>query len=552
MRRRGPLVVFEADGLSLRGAVVHVERDGRVRLERLAESRAIEPAAALTDVTEQLRAAGRLPSTQCIVITAEAIGALVRLPVERAQAPESMAQMVRWELEPFLAQQTVARPLGSILSGLGMLSREQVREVLAEQEMRRRQASRDRAANRFGDIARELGHVTDSRIGEALALQARLTEDASADDFACGWSSEPRVPGDEGSPWLVAGMPRRRRQWWLTQLAQRGLRLQALYPLLGCAGAALSTDRERIVVEADRDLVACAAVQRGTVTSLQILPLSFEEPIASVCGELLEERGAREALICGRGSPESVLAGLPSANGQRVALLDPPLDGMLPEGTSRAGLVGLVGAARHALGQVPASAAVRIPARDLGAPLRRRPAFWWAVIAGILVLALGAAEIALAGAHRRAEQDLAEVREPWRRVDAELTRLKRRGIDAKSLRARIARAREERTALQERIGRLEAGPRERAGLLPFLLDALAQSASSEIVLDRLAEVRPGQIRVEGRALTEHAVQAFARAVATRVRGRALRVAAQSIRTDQPGGTGYAFDFSIRPATEEER
>ncbi|MHC5051417.1 MAG: hypothetical protein ACYTGK_12505, partial [Planctomycetota bacterium] len=275
MRRKGPLVVFETDGISLRGAIVSADRAGTVLVERLAESRRVDPAAALAEVAERLRAGGRLPA-HCIVVTAEAIGALVRLPIERAKAPAGMAQMVRWELEPFLAQQSAARPLGSILLGLGILSRRQVRDVLTSQTARREQGSRDGAAIRFGETARTLGYLSEAQLAEALALQARLTESGNDDDFVCGWSPEPRVAGDEGSPWLVAGMPRSKRRWWSTQTARHGLKLQALYPLLGCAGAALAADSERIVVEADRDLVACASVSRGTVTSLQVLPLSVD------------------------------------------------------------------------------------------------------------------------------------------------------------------------------------------------------------------------------------------------------------------------------------
>ncbi|MHC4222557.1 MAG: hypothetical protein ACYSUN_01080 [Planctomycetota bacterium] len=545
------IVALEWDGLGLRGAVAGAERDGVVHFDRLVESRQADPAAALAEVIASLRAAGSFPQ-RCVLLTAEATAALVKLPLlaGKPRSPHEMAQLVRWELEPYFAQQSAARQLGAILVGRGHMGHDEVAQVTAAREERRESLSqREALSGPFGSVARDLGLIDDHQLREALAIESRFAQGDEHAAFACGWTPQRNGgPAEgEGSHWLVAAVPCARRDWWREALAGQGLRLQGIYPRIGIAAAALPTDEpgDRTVLESHWDLVVSTTVSNGSIRSLQVMPRGDEATAWAICGEMLDAVGAHGTVLCAcKGDPQcSVLGG-------GATLLKPTVTGEAAAGTEGHVLARLAGGVRHALGRVPAAAAVRIPARDLGPPLRQRPGFWWsAAVAAALLLVLGG-ELLLAGSMESARQNLADVRDPLTRLERSVAAEKRRAAEVDQLQGVLAAAREQNATLAERLRRFEEELDERSGFLSSLLSALARSASDEVVLHAVEEENPGQVKVEGWALSEKAVQLFTRSVATRLAGQELRIAAQEVHSETDGRgdrpAGYTFAFRLAP------
>jgi hypothetical protein len=76
----------------------------------------------------------------------------------------------------------------------------------------------------------------------------------------------------------------------------------------------------------------------------------------------------------------------------------------------------------------------------------------------------------------------------------------------------------------------------------------AREKGQEVVLRRAAEARPGEVRVQGWAVTERGVQLFTREVAANVRPLSLRVADHEMRaaTGPYGLEGFEFAFRLVP------
>ncbi|MHC4939066.1 MAG: hypothetical protein ACYTHK_08875 [Planctomycetota bacterium] len=203
--------------------------------------------------------------------------------------------------------------------------------------------------------------------------------------------------------------------------------------------------------------------------------------------------------------------------------------------------------ASHAVGRAPAASAVAVPPRDPGAPIRQRPSAWWAAATLLFGLTALGFDGLLDRSRHEAEADLARATEPWERVDREIRRLESRHDAATALLAETNRLDEERRQLADRSDRLERGPARRARVVTAILDALAGPANGAIAIDRVAETKPGEIVVEGCAVSERAVQVYARAVAVQVLPLGLWVVEPSARA---GERSYRFSFRLTEGSRD--
>ena len=122
------------------------------------------------------------------------------------------------------------------------------------------------------------------------------------------------------------------------------------------------------------------------------------------------------------------------------------------------------------------------------------------------------------------------------------------------MKAKIAAAAEVKQERRERLHLLGSVLDARRTFIPTLLQAQAQAMvatrryGEEIVLRKVAEVRPGAVRVEAWALSESGVQRFTRELAQQVRGLDLRVKDHEMREGAGpyGLPGFAFGFVLVP------
>lgn len=550
MFRRSPpqLLVLQTDGYRLCGAVVRAFR-GKVLVERLLEATAVDPIDAIPEVVAGLRT-GKVPQ-KAVVITHEAVGAVLSLPVDPA-APRSdaeMHEMVRWEIEAFFAQQPTSRRIGEILVGRGHLSHDDVQRVLDEQEL---SGAGTPKRVRFGDLACQMGLVNREQLQDALAVQERMQLEEH-DDCICGWSAAGAAGEMNQHRWLATGLSYRSRERWRRACEDAKLDLIGVYPMVGVSAAAL--DREEragieVVLDVTPGMVGVTRLSDGSVESVETHYLAGQPLTAQRCRDFLGASAADRIWLSGHDSRlDVVVEELTAAPGTEARQMPVERDAERPAGECTAPLAAMVGAARHAMRLAPNRAAA-VPGRDPGPGLAHRPSTWAATVAAAGLLALVALEILLLVESGRAEE----------RRSAALARLDK-------LETAIER-------VQETIRRVEALENEKTGLaatlhrdrrtadflefeLPAreqfvleLLDGLAGAAGEEVVVNRVAEVDEAAIEIDGWAMSPEAAHAFARAVAVVSPSWELALDDPPLKTEKGrlGLEGYTFEMRLAPET----
>lgn len=189
---------------------------------------------ALDELLERLAARGlsNLPR-RTDLFSDHVIAAELKLPIDPARPrPRSeMTEIVRWELDPLIMERIAGHPLGEILVERGRFEAHDVQSVLAEQTERRAGAALARGRHRFGALSLELGLIDREQLEECLTLQQRYRE--FGESCLCGFqgrrSQVASAPGKFA--WMACGVDAARAEEWRAALAERGLRLERIFPL---------------------------------------------------------------------------------------------------------------------------------------------------------------------------------------------------------------------------------------------------------------------------------------------------------------------------------
>jgi len=555
-RRRRRILLVQAGGTLARAAVAV---DGR--LERVTESKRADPHEAALEAMEQLEGTSRTPR-RVVLLTAQAVSGVIHLPVDPAhpRPAAAMQEMVRWELEPLIAQHQAAHPIGAILVARGALTAAQAAEVAraagagAGGAAAPGHAALPRSAQRFGEIAMALGHLSRQALEAGLTIQTwfRLGEDR----YISGW----RPLAESGAtghtwPWLAASLSREARAKWQALFARAGRKLAGIYPELGISAACEPEDTtaaHTAIVEIEPDHQACVHLASGAVADMQVRYEVAEEGLAERVAELAGRTPCEQVRLYGahpaleRLAPELETAlGVPVALG---AACTPTAGTQLPP----AACSRLMGGAAHVTGRGGGRGGRLMPAiapRDPAPPVHRRPVAWWAGAASLALLLPAGAEwihhtrLERVDAHLVAvEADLATLEEAAGRIEAhnERTRALQKAIGALESRAEhLDRRRAMLSALLTRHGQRPAA----------LLRAMAQHAPPTLVVDTFRQATDGELHLAGWALDPTAPEQFATALQSALRPWALALREQATQQDtgRLALAGYRFELQFAPA-----
>ncbi|MEY8239200.1 MAG: hypothetical protein RPT25_02565 [Cycloclasticus sp.] len=289
-----PILVAESDGFVLRAMVIHAD-SGKAKVEAWAESRAVLPAIAVSEVCAQLlEALGGLPK-KGYMIAPGMVSALLELPVEPAKPrpANQMQELIRWEIDPFISEFDDLWNIGAILQGAGYLLAEQRVEIVRELEVRI--AEGDRSLQRFGELALAREFISREQLEECLAVQEKLV---SRDvNLSCGWALQ-QWGGEEDLQytWLVGGMTDLRRKHWYGSFAKAEVRLQSFYSSFTAVVPLLAMQQEiaaeRLLLELHQEQIACIRVlDDKTIVSLQVVPRPMDDDdLAAACLTLCMEQ----------------------------------------------------------------------------------------------------------------------------------------------------------------------------------------------------------------------------------------------------------------------
>lgn len=538
LEARAPLIAFCHDGFALEGALV-LPRGKTYRVAAVARSQAASYTAAVLDILQQVapRAAGR--PRRALLVTACATPALLELPLDGAppRSDSDMLGLVRWELEPLLAEQLALWSLGTVLEGRGHLDRDGRVAIAAAQTARQQQPGR---ATPFGEIAQELGLATREQVDEALAVQTQLQ---SLDGQSlCAWAPRGRALDSGPSLWLAAGIGLSVQARWVAACEGAGLHLGGIYALAGSSLGRSGEDGLRLELHG---YLALAARCRGGFVERLLTRAYGEHDAAEVATELVRalHPAAGERIVwCAIGEAGHAVA-------ERLRRAGGPLEPLPPvKELPLAGAAALAGV----LEQNRAQAAPRLPrllASQPPPPLFKRSQTWVAAAVAALILLVAGYEITANLRFAGLQAQVTELSERKRQIEEAKSKVAQHE-------ARIKEAQDQTRVLREVERRAQAElaffREELIGRWNFLaaaLSGLADTVGLDLVVEELAEDAWFALTLRAWSASQAGGYRFAKDYVQalkpwRFEVRDLQVQGQTGRNGQPG---YAVQFSlIRP------
>jgi hypothetical protein len=526
-----PLLVCESDGFGLRAAVIEREGEEWV-LSSTLSSGPMAPDDSVAEVKREFEREGKTLPEGAILILAGVVMEVLELPPSATARPaEEMNEMIRWELDSLMAEQSASWSLGKVLLGLGYLDRDQYASLI--------RMAGSSGADRCGEVAIGIGLVDQEQLDRALGYQRALQD--VEEELDCAW-----LPLDENEErWLATGVGRELKSQWSQAFAASGIQLRTLYPAAGPSAMALGPDRvEEIVLELHPGV---SVAQRRA----NRIPQRLARVYGSDGSELLEDcvqavKAAAEGELLSVALTSQVplepdfLETLRDALGVPLAWIE--------DSTYSSDLAGLYGAGLHAVGAVEKSSFPTLSTLPPSVPLHQRPFFFEAIGAGVLLALMIGLEIffAVASDQLTDSQDAAQEQLTNREVLKEAAEEEQLAIE--SGKSELAKLEDLVTADERRVALLGERVPERAALIEFLFTALSSSVSPGVVIEKVDETEEGHFYLEGWSFYEEGAQQFIREFAVAMAQKRLEIQEElvSVRTRTEEGFGYGFSFRLRP------
>lgn len=542
---RAPMLVIVHDGAALTGIVVVRKGKNWIAIGS-GRSTAASLAAAVGDVLSQCG----VPVRRAVLACSGAVTALVDLPIEADQPKPAreMLGLVRWELEPLMAEQMAAWNLGAVLQARGYID-DQGRTTLADEQVRR-QGGGGGASPRFGEIAIELGLAQREQVEECLAAQAQLQ--SFDDHVVCAWA-DLGTPGEGGrSLWLTSGIGLAAQQRWVDACSRHGVRLDAILALAGAGLIAQEPARDSgVCVELTASHAAVMRLRSGRPERLAIRTVSGSDDAGTLEGMLADCLLPDDDTIWAfvpRPDAQQICDALAHVTGRRIentasdpskrlsSDAHPAVQAWLPF------LLGMVRSQTNKEGRI----LPRLPAAEPLPPPFKRPQTW--AFAGLLMLSLGisAYEVAamlrqqwmqgevseLAGIKARNERQVEKAAEDKRQADLLLKQVDQHKV--------------EQQAAQQALDfyRNELGGRRE--FLSTTIAVLPEAVSSEVMLESVEETRWFELSVKAWSISQSAAYRLAKDLASSLNAwkfevNDLQVKAQAGRSGQEG---YSLQFRL--------
>ncbi|GIW79817.1 MAG: hypothetical protein KatS3mg105_1624 [Gemmatales bacterium] len=571
LRPAARLLVVETDIFHLRAAIVHRRKDHAV-VEKVAQARSADFGEALAEIRSSF-ASVKMPK-RAILLSPEVLPAILELPVDPAK-PRPAAQMqelIRWEMESYLAQHAMTRRIGDIAIGRGYLTADQVRTVLQHIERRKRDSmirgpGDRRGLARFGEVAVELELLTRPQVEECLAIQERLQ--VPEEDHVYCWMPVTEAASPSGQfRWLVSCVNRSVRESWADVFRQQRLHLQGIYPLIGNAAAALPDDacqRSASILEVQAGVIGASQVQGGCLTAQQVYYTSGRSATLETYLDLLGTDSTGPVYLAGRH------ANLPAVGKELRSLLQREVSTIplnVDDATANAeSLAGIVGAARHAFGLVEKRSAPALPVQDPPPPLWQQPRMRWLAAAAALAFCMLVGEWFLArwkkaitadhpvlaqlDARVRQNQQIANLAKKGKNAEELLAKAKKELADKRRLRAAlenevIRRLVAERDRLRQLRHTLENRLARRTQFVSDVLQALGRATTDEVVINNIKDSGNDELHIQAWSLSEAAGQQFAERFADRLQPWHLVITDVQIRSQRGrlGLEGFGIDLKL--------
>ncbi len=551
-KRPTRLLAVEYDGFHLRAAIMITEGTG-VAISHVAGSRLPDANSALEEALTQLRHASIDLPSHAILLAPGVIPALLELPVppDKPRPALQMQELIKWELEPLVAEHTAVWPLEAILIGRGYLTYQQVQDLHSELEQQKRQKL---SKVRFEDLALQRELITRNQVDECVLIQETLQ--SIDEDLICGWS--PQTPtGDSESgpyPWLACAIGRTQRRQWIKLFQRHGLELDWIFPLIGCSSAALNgaaTTSSNLVIDIRPGLLGYTRISKGSINAIHMYPTQGHPPSPTMLDHSITA-GAETLWFCGY-DPQ-----LPLLSQTFSDTLDKPVHD-IPSGLHGhsmdadilpANWSACIGAAHHALNLPSGVQTVAISARDPKPPFWQRQELWGIAAIGVAILVIVFLEISLMVRLHDAQETHEQVTSQLRTVESDVGKVETRIEEISKIEETLTQRGEDLQLLNDKQVFLQDTLPRRDRFVPALLDAITSSVSMEVLIDQITEHDASDIEVTGWALTEQTAQQFAQNLGLSLGPWERTVVDFKVwdNTGRLGIQGYAWSLQITPSS----
>jgi hypothetical protein len=534
------ILLCEVDIHGLRAAVMRY--DGSMQVDIFVQSTAANLDEAVDEVVAGLRARG-WRGQHAVVLTHAALYTMMELPVHpKANISNiEMQDMLAWDFEPFISQHATSWTEQSLLMALGTKSDGRLQEMAASQKD---------GVIAYASGAKELGDelLKTKEISRSQVDRCRLHLDwlrAETDEsFYSAWA--PQISKDaeldnEGYPWLVTGMPVNLVQRWRAVFAKHKINLKALYPLAGIAASLVKVDTEALLLEIHAGLVCGVHLSAGRIREVRQRQAS-PESLLQTCQEIYHEIGfactdvflvQSEALIV---SDMALAAYL----GCKVQVLDAQRVSPF-----------MLACAHHVFKRPDVPKLCAVPARAYLPIWWKRAEIRMAIGAWLLLLVIGAVELAFQFHHGLAEEELMQQQQKkdgllksqavvQKRVDEVNNLIKERSVLLDTLNSMTLR--------EDFFGTTLA---ERSVFVQELLIALERSSTEDVILDSVTE-NANDISIAGWALSETSALQYIQTIKAAMKnwGMTLNDTNVEAKIGSIGITGYDFRFKLVPIKAE--
>lgn len=499
----GEMLVFETDGTTLYCALAKCGLTSGLSLGGPVKSSNIDFSEAVAEVLEKLKEVTgkkRLPK-KAVLITPSAAGEILTLPVdpEKPRLKAQMAEMVRWELEELFVQQGDIWSIGSLLSGMGLISPEQRYEIEDSGE---------------GSSASAYEHlVNNEELESCLELQEKLM--VMDEELVTGWLSQGKEASVEGFNWYGAGVPGGIRSLWADAFAANKLDLVWVYPQLGTAASIVGGGLEKwMLIDIRRELVGFIQGQDGQLQSVTFRPTAFGMVDPDLLVQTVKQGLHHDTSSIFVSGPEelvnSLLVELEAGLNLRNLNIFPLIAKDEVDGIPANIINSLRGVARHSLKICKPGLLVRIEGKEPKPPLWKNRALYPWLIMVLLIAGFTGLDTYLKKQTAANEWALELAEIEFAKKKKIVSQARSMASESKQLEKRLTE-KEAELAEQQRLKHvLEDIIKVRQDLIPGILEAVAMSVSQAVVLDLLEEYedRSG-FYLQGWALKDTEGQLFA-------------------------------------------
>lgn len=530
------LLVFQSGSFGLRAALFKADKD-YASIKAVAESREVDFTRAIAQIHQDLKKQhGSVPS-RCVLISPSLIVNTLTLPISplKPKSNSDMQELIRWEIDGASTDDNKQWLIGSMLVERGYLTSSQREEVVTELELRQDQGG-DAAMTRFGDLAVELGYLSNVQLQECFALQNKLLEldqdsvfgyqaeiaENPLDKQFSGLSDDVLTINNENQSdhqWLVSGIGRAIRKRWYGAFALNGLKLSAFYPDNGASFTALglrSEENNQCLIEVHPSHLVFIEGSAKNLKTINIKArhdgnLTLDEVLA-ICPDKIANISDYLYLY----SPDDPLDSLSFALAEHLAIDVRPLvqanpSFALPDGFSSNRLLPFIGVANHYLKFSEQGRACNVAAKDKEPPLWQKmlqPKVMMAMAAGIVLLAASGFIVWMQVNLTTQEQRLIKLEQRWTKESKVKQQYSKVEAEYKLLSASIDNIKNE-LALNEKLSKyLSEQLMPATYTVPGALSAIAESINQGVLIEQVT-LQLDSIVIDGRSLKTRNASQFA-------------------------------------------